>query len=673
MAESLRSQKESTAHNTFPLWVKVSFIALTVIKLWLVDGQTIFAIGYAMHDDRLFLNLASALLSGDWLGPYNNLTLAKSPFYPLWIAVTFILGIPLLLSQHLLYVAACAIFVIAVRPLMSSPTILLFGYAILLFNPITYTDDTMTRVLREGIYPGLTILVSACAIGLLLRHARPLKILAFWATGLGVALSALWLTREEGVWIMPSILIIVGFAALRIWQTKSIDWRRLSLLSVLPFVIWVFTIGFVAGINKIYYGVFTTLEMKSRDFLSAYGALSRVKHIHWQPYIPVPKETRERIYQISPAFAELRPFLEGDIGKGWSVHGCKSLSVCEDIAGGWFMWALRDAVATAGYYSSAESAANYYRRMATEINTACAGRYLDCESERTSLMPPWRSEYIQPLLNTAVHAAVFLSRFENFSANSSPSKGPDESLALFRDLTRERLSPPNEVQIIGWLITRSKASAISLTVRTSNGDLIDASIKLRSSPDMNQHFFTFGKDLPNDRKLSFEIITPCAEGCYLNAISGDRLLASLPLDGSMLSRQTPELQLHLDFWGYKKGNILKYQSRIDDLKIKILNQTGKAYQTVMPTLIGLALLAYTFSVVQIFRKRIIARIWVINTSLLIAILARLLIFSMIHVTSFPGINIQYLSPAYPLLLVFTVLAFVGCKDHEKTKGTFLTN
>lgn len=654
------------ASAAFPSCARFSFVILALTKLWLVGGQTVFAIGYALHDDRLFLNLANALLAHGWLGHYNNLTLAKGLFYPLWIATTFILGVPLLLSQHLLYIAACAIFVIAVRPVLPRPAMLLPVYAILLFNPLSYTDGAMTRVLREGIYPALTMLVIAYAIGLLVRHSHPMKNLAFWASGLGFSLSAFWLTREEGIWIMPSILIIVGFATVRIWQTKPIDWRRLSLLCVVPFVIWVIAIGTIAGINKACYGVFTTGEIKSRSFLSAYGALLRVKHSHWHPYIHVPKETRESIYKISPAFAELRPFLEGDMGKGWSVHGCKALSVCEDIAGGWFMWALRDAVAAAGHYESGASAANYYRRLASEINAACADRKLDCFAKRASLMPPWRGEYTQPLLNTIVRASVFLARFEGFNANPSPSEGSEESLMLFRDLTRGRLSPTNQLQIIGWAVATKPASAISLTVRTSNGDLIDASIKHSLGPEIYQHFPAVGRDLPNAHKSSFEVTTPCAEGCYLYVKSGDRLIGRLPLDGSKMSLQNPELQLHLDFLGYKKGNLLKRQSMVDDLKIKILNQFGKAYQTIIPILIVLALIAYIIiSTVHILRKRIVSRLWMINTALLIAVVARLFIFSMIHVTSFPGINTQYLSSAYPLMLMFVLLVLVSFKNADK--------
>lgn len=664
MANSLQLQEESTVATTFPTWIKLSFITLAIIKLWLVNGQTIYAIGFSGHDDRLFLNLASGLLHGHWLGPYNNLTLAKGPFYPLWIATTFMLGVPLLLSQHLLYVTACTIFVIAVRPLLPRPIMLLLVYAVLLFNPISYTNVVMTRVFRDGIYPALTILVVACTIGLLGRHDRPLKSLLFWSTGLGFALSAFWLTREEGVWIMPSILIIISFAAVSILKTKPIDWRRLSLLCILPFVIWVIAIGTVAGINKAYYGVFSTVEFKSHDFLAAHGALLRVKHAHWQPYIPVPKETRERIYKVSPAFAELRPFLEGDLGKGWSQNSCRELSVCDDIGGGWFMWAFRDAVAGAGHYASGAPAVNYYRRLASEINAACADRKLDCFAKRVSMMPPWHAEYARPLLNTIVRAAVFLAKFENFNAHPSPSEGTEESLVLFRDLTGGRLSPSattNQLQFFGWAVAIRPASAISLSVRTSDGSLADATVKLMSSPDVYQHFLSGGRELPNAHESRFDIITPCTEGCYLHVKTGDRLIARIPLDGSIKSLQTPELYFCLDFFGYKKTVLLPHQSKLNDLKIKILNHVGNAYQTVMPILIVFGLVAYTFSTVHILRKRIVTKLWMINTSLLIAIVARLFILSMIHITSFPGVDTIYLSPVYPLMLMFVLLVLTDCR------------
>lgn len=469
MTRCEQSNKGPVGVGPFPSRVGYSFIIVALIKLWLVRGQTLYAIGLAGHDDRLYLNLANALLEHGWLGRYSNLTLAKGPFYPFWIAIMFVLGVPLLLSHHLLYIAACLIFVIAVRPILSRPTVLLLVWAVLLFHPITYASET-TRVIREGIYPALTVLVASCSIGILLRHDLPLKSVRIWSIGLGFALSAFWLTREEGVWMMPSILMLIGLVAIRIVQARPVDWRRLFLLSALPFGIWIIALGTVAGINKAHYGTFSTVEFKSPDFLAAYGALTRVKHAEWQRFVLVPKETRERIYEISPAFAELKPYLEGDVSKGWtSATSCSGASICNDIGSGWFMWALRDAAAAAAHHASGSSAAKYYRRLATEINTACADRKIACKKERATMMPPWRDEYVRPLLTTMARAVFHLARFESFAGYSvsRSSEGSEDSLLLFRDLTHDRLSPTAGTK--GQLPRQSRMDNLSITILTRIG------------------------------------------------------------------------------------------------------------------------------------------------------------------------------------------------------------
>src|SRR6187455_389522 len=90
--------------------------AATAIRLWLSDALPVLAIGWAGHDDVLFLRLAESILSGDWLGRYSEMTLIKGCGYPLWIALMAALGIPLLFSQQLLYIIACFASSRALRP-----------------------------------------------------------------------------------------------------------------------------------------------------------------------------------------------------------------------------------------------------------------------------------------------------------------------------------------------------------------------------------------------------------------------------------------------------------------------------------------------------------------------------------------------------------------------------
>ena len=104
------------------------------------------------------------------------------------------------------------------------------------------------------------------------------------------------------------------------------------------------------------------------------------------------------------------------------------------------MWALRDAATEAGYFGSGAQAAGFFQRLANEINAACREKRLDCLPKRASLAPPWRSEYLLPVIKTILSGFRMLATFSEVSPTPAPSRGPAVYLPLFRDLTRERLS-----------------------------------------------------------------------------------------------------------------------------------------------------------------------------------------------------------------------------------------
>lgn len=640
----------------FPAWVKLAFLLIIAFRLWLSAGQTIAAIGGSNFDDSLFLTLARNLIEGGWLGQFDHHTLIKGPFYPLWVAFVFMLGIPLLFSCQLLYAFACMVFTLAVRPLVKRPVVLLIFFTALLFNPMSYSDQMMTRTFREGIYPALTMLVLGSAAGLLARSGQALKRLLLWSVSLGLSLSAFCLTREEGVWVMPSVLLVISFAALSIWFVRAEGRVRALLLCILPFCIWLASIGAVSEVNRRHYGVFTTVELKSGDFKAAYGALTRVKHEKWHPFIPVPMEVRERVYKVSPAFAELRPFLEGDLMRAWIVNSnsCVYLSVCDDVGGGWFLWVFRDAVATAGRYGSAKTAADYYRRVAAEVNTACKDGRLECGPERASLAPLWDNRYLRPLLGSFKTGVVGLARFDGFAAASAPSAGTEESLEIFRDMTGGRLSSDGTFRLAGWAF--SPASLIEVSVHDKDGVIISDSVKFLDSPDVYDHFLKEGKSFPNARKARFSITERCIGGCYLYIKKGGAIVERTRFE-DLRTRWTPDLYLIID----SANNGFAKQEKLRSVKERILTKIARVYQRAVPMLSIMALAAYLAVTVMNIKRREATDLYVITTALVMAIVVRLLLLAMIEVSSFPAMNTVYMSSAYPLLLMSIALIFIDGK------------
>jgi len=151
--------------------------------------------------------------------------------------------------------------------------------------------------------------------------------------------------------------------------------------------------------NFIRYGVFIDVEFKAPGFVAAYSAFNRVIPERPTPLIVAPQEVREKIYQVSPAAAELRASLEGANGQAWRYNGCLEaqgfpvkvdLDACPEIHASMFMWAFRDAANAAGHYSSAPEAERFYARVAREINDACDNKRLDCFAPRHTMRPPLR-------------------------------------------------------------------------------------------------------------------------------------------------------------------------------------------------------------------------------------------------------------------------------------------
>jgi len=133
------------------LWL-AAYGSVAAASLWLRSAVPVFAIGEAGHDDFLFVRLAYYLGSGSWLGPYNNLTLAKGVGYPAFILAAFGAGVPLKIAEQLLYLGACGFSAWLVRRLSGRRWLPFVLFAVLAFSPLMWTAE-LARVVREGRAP----------------------------------------------------------------------------------------------------------------------------------------------------------------------------------------------------------------------------------------------------------------------------------------------------------------------------------------------------------------------------------------------------------------------------------------------------------------------------------------------------------------------------------------
>jgi hypothetical protein len=411
------------------------------LKLWLARGQPLCAVPAAPWDDRLFLQLTGYLLGGQWLGPYTRLTLAKGPFYPIFMAGAGVLKLPLITAHNLVYIAASWLFVRALRPLKLPIWVRAVFLVVLLLCPILADSGSFVRAWRQSLWPGLVLLSLAGAVGLSLREQAGLRWQAIWALVAGAAAGAMWLTREEAIWTLPMLLGPVAIAGWRGWHSQRRGIRLICL--AMPLVIAGAAVSLVSWKNLRTYGFWGIVEFRDDAFVSAYSALCRVKPLDPQRRVPVTRAAREKIYAVSPAFASLRHEIEEGIGAAF-------MQVTEDntgiptaehqIGGGWMMWTLREAVANTGQANSALAARAFYRRLALEVDTACDDGRLDALPRRHSMMPPWDRSYLPKFW---AGAWLSLKQIVDYplTVDPVPSAGSPEDLAWAEAVVHERASP----------------------------------------------------------------------------------------------------------------------------------------------------------------------------------------------------------------------------------------
>ncbi|MSR63321.1 MAG: hypothetical protein EXS08_12840 [Planctomycetes bacterium] len=442
MSVELESASLAPGPRTARRWPRAcvaALVALLALKLVWVAALPICA-RWALLDDALFVRQAYAVCHGDWLGPYDHVTLIKGPFYALFIALCHVLHLPLSLAQHLLYSAMCVLAVVALRPLIRSTGLLVLIFGLCLFNPLSFHTWTLSGVTREGIYPALSGLVLVCAAAMLIRRDGPVKRLALWALALGLALGAFWLTREEGLCLLPSLLLLVAAGVWPTLRSRPPDMGLRLAAWLLPFgITGVLTLA-VCALNRAHYGVFTVTELKHPDFTAAYGALARVGQGQYQEYVVLPKVARLRLYDLSPAFRELQPYLDGDRRVRRKAYGPQVESAPGEIRGGVFLWTLREAVKCARHCGSAPEALAYYRRLAQEVNAACDQGLIPCGAPCASLTPPWNPAYRDVLFRNACEALSSLVTWNGFRSQLPYSGGEPWQRALFQSMTGSTLT-----------------------------------------------------------------------------------------------------------------------------------------------------------------------------------------------------------------------------------------
>jgi hypothetical protein len=610
----------------------------------------------ASHDDGRQMGQAISIVKGDWLGGYDNLTLAKGSFFPLLMAFCYFVGIPLLISMPVLYSLASLSFIKAIQPAVKRRWPLVAAYVLLLFNPAQYSSSVL-RVYRDGWNNCILLLLLSGVIGLTCRKDRAsLRGLLPWSVMSGIAGAAFWDTREEAIWILPVILglsLLIMFSIFRGQRKHRLS--RLFVLLVLPIFLWFLCVQAVCFVNWWNYGIWTLIETRSKNYSEALSLLVKAKTGEWRQYIACPRDTREKIYTASPVFAELRPFLESGRITAWK-NISEGLIGVKDEYGTHFIWALRDAVAAAGYYKNAVSADAFYARLASELKGAYQKGIIEKEpgSVLGGLGQPFNLRHARLLSRSLVKGMNMILKLDGWNAPTMTSSIISGEGVYFNRDTRQlgniNIMPPSDVIIEGWSFISGEGSG-EIVLERKDGKWINWSGFRVERDDVKEWLLTQGYDYPGSSNLGFVIEAAKLgklENLYIRIKGRDGQEGLYDAAGQRWVEE-PKLPILFKIDKVMDEDQVSLREILDKMRKTQLIRIATLYAYATKWLVFASLIVVTSVFIQRIRRKLFSCLVLpyICVMLYGVPILRLVLLALLEATTFPNsINDMYMSPAW---------------------------
>ena len=646
--------------------VKICACAMVVLFVFLAMNTPLTIMVWQAYDDGLFVRIAQSLAGGRWLGRFDELTLAKGPGYPAFLAASYWSGLPITLTQAIFHsIASAAIAMVAYKSSGSRAWALVL-MALLLFHPKLLE---LGRIMRDGIYMSQSILLLAMYAYLVFFAKNAARTRLALATGL--LLGWFWLTREEGVWMLPSLLVLLlfGFARNRSDRPGRMAVLKSSSLLAATFVA---TLAVFSTINLAVYGKFIGVDFKEHNFQAAISAMESVQHPDPVPFVAVPHSVRAELYDVSPTFATLKPYLDPEQHESpWVTGGCPMRpTACGDISNGFFMWAVREAAGKLGHYKTPASASAFFAGIENELETACNDGRLECKTDHVPMLPPLTSQqvdWIPRSLRELFNAIMSPGDYPGFSRDGV--FGDDAAFAATLAFLNEPAHLPKQdvpdvrFEASGWYLNRSEGSSwFKLNASDKLNPSIPVVLTRLDSPDI-----AISQETPSATKQRFQLSVECVTECRLDFTSEDGTTTQVRVESGHDELATQYFHVGNALLAFNDlGHVQRLPSPALDRRIRLTERIRKAsykvFNYTLPPFMILGFFAFLVAGLVSIRKRSASIALAIACASWTALATRGAILVMVDISSFSAIHTPYMLPVYAMALTAATFSLISLRQ-----------
>ena len=650
------------------------FLAMVLfggVKEFLVYNLPIMAVPKGIHDDWIMVHMADALRSGQWLGEYNDLTLTKGMFFPLYLAVLNFLHLSYLSVSALLYTVSCMVFVYALRPLLKKYWACFTLYLVLLWNPVSYSVQAFQRVYRNSISYIQVLLIFGGLLALWLRRKEPVKKQILWLLTAAAGMVTFFYTREDAIWVEPFLLVFL----LVYLGTMFFSWKKehrreyvgKAVLVLLPFLCVWGAGQLIAQENDNHYNIRLTNELQKGGFAEMYKSMMAVKPEEDIPGVTMTREKIARMCDECPTLEKLKPYIQssrlywagsGENEKDWEVRD------------GWVFWIFRTALAQAGYYTDGETVNQVCLQIRDELEAAMdEGRLTRQATMPSTYMSPWREGYLGDLFGALGKAIAYTTTYDEMKTLVYLYSEPDENggIPLFERMTGDKAVwyESDLVEMAGWYASYEGMEGVTLQAEVTDGTVLGTA-EFTESDDIAAYLAGQGIEAPGSGKCRFSLklsVKDKPQTVYLKAYRNGTLLDSYELSEDLTRVESGASCLNLD-WYWDVPERHGFLAKIH-YKGVILNGVRQVYHYTGVAAAAAGALAYVALCVRMLKRRLQKvkdedgrdlSVWLALSALLASYFVLLGGISYSEISGWNAILYWYLSGAYPIMIAFEVLA-----------------
>ncbi len=640
-------------------------ILTAILKQVLVYGLPIYAIPAAACDDQLMRDWAYTLSRLEWTGPFSSYIFLKDPGFSFYLAVCYRLHLSYIMTTTMLYSIGAILFAYAIKRIIKKPWMTYIVYVLVLFNPVSFSLQTLQRVYRNGFALALALIFISCLLNFYFTLLyEKVKVPIAWSVLAGLSLGYLWVTKNDTIWLLPLTIVVMiicaGILFFRMRNRKSI-FRYIMLLS--PIIGIILFSGIKDFFNIQAYG-YKGVEYYGPAISDITGYLAEDA----TDTVSISRNAFKQLCKVSPTLNSIWDEMQDTM----DLYGAYDTAPDDgNVDDGWFGWALVDAVKEAGYYDSCKDANEFYQAVYEELEEAYDSGIISKKEEST--MQKYHldtSERRKELVGTIKTALQYMASFNDANAVARDSEY-DGGLGVwsFENLTNDTALyryTEDDFYIEGWILFRDfDMRDMDVYVEDDAGNQY-TEVNFIESKDVAEAVKDKG-DFPWADKCRYKISwNKISENdktdYYFVAYQNDKVVAKVKiLQGSYENEDNVQIYGNEDIYYTSDMDNAKYDTANN--VINRLNMISTLYQKIGLTAYRFGFFAYAvitcFMIYELTKKRYdLVNPWLVITGLFLSVLVLCFGIAKTQLDETPAINYMYLSSGYALLIASWSISIV---------------